>query len=158
MKFLNRKALAAAAFAFGAAAAPAAAQTEFTGGGFLSGWNAACAGSGWGGVVQVTARVRPGGLPGNLPNHTTVNLFFDSATMHFRYRPLANGTWSTTASAITLAGAFAEQTDPRPRVRARAAPAGTTASGSELHMVADIQHFGQTRNCIVQMNLWLRRS
>lgn len=138
-----------------ALAAPAAAQTEFRGGGFVSDFTSPCATDGWTTPNQIVARFRPAGQPGNSPTSNTLNLFFDSFTLHFAYPNGAQDIWLTTTSAATVGGAFGLQTDPQPQVRLLAPPSNTTPNPGEVHLVAEINHFAAVQNCQARVNLWL---
>jgi len=150
-----------AAVAAAMIAAPLAAQvTEFRGGGYLSGWTAPCAAEGWGGVIQVLARLRPAGLPGNSPSDEVLNLFLDEYTLHFRY-PTANPGATVTARAFTsIGGGFSPNSDPMPRLRRLAAPEGSIWQSERevaVHYIAEIEHFSHLANCRAQVSLWLYR-
>jgi len=140
---------------------PALAQaTEFRGGGFLSGWTAPCAAEGWGGVIQVLARLRPAGLPGNSPSDEVLNLFLDEYTLHFRY-PAANpGATVTAAGFASIGGSFGMDPQPMPRIRRLAAPAGTIWQSERevaVHYIAEIEHFSYLPDCRARVDLWLYR-
>jgi hypothetical protein len=137
--------------------APAAAQTEFRGGGFVSDFSNACAAEGWGGANQIVARFRPAGEPGNSTTSNLLNLFFDSYAMHFAYPTGAPNTWLTTTAAAAIGSGFGVQTNPRPQVRILPPPTGTTFSADERHLVVEINHFSFVSNCRARVNLWLFR-
>lgn len=136
-------------------ATPAVAQTEFRGGGFVSDFTQPCTADGWQGANQIIARYRPAGATGNPADSAVLNLFFDSYTMHFAFPPAAAGTWSTATQATTIGGTFGTQTSPMPSLRLQTPPSGTTISGQELHLIADINNFSYVLNCQVRVNLWL---
>lgn len=140
-----------------ALAAPAAAQTEFRGGGFVSDFTSPCAPDGWSAPNQIVARFRPAGQPGNNPTSNTLNLFFDSFTMHFAYPDGAQNTWLTTTSAASIGGSFGLQTNPQPQIRLLAPPTGTTPNPGEVHLLAEINHFAFLQDCQARVNLWLYR-
>lgn len=136
----------AAAAVLGALAAPAMAQVEFHGGGFLSDFSSACAADGWGGVQQVVVRLRPANEGGN-PNFNVANLFLDAYTLHFRFPAASLNTWVNVTEATTIGGTFGTQTNPRPRIRLLPPPSGTAWGDSERHLIAEIDHFSHLANC-----------
>jgi hypothetical protein len=144
----------------GVPAAQAAAQTEFQGGGFLSGWSVACVADGWSGVVEVIARMRPAGLPGNATTQNTLNLFMDQYTLHFRYAEAAENAFQTATAFASIGGGYGSASDPMPRLRRLPVPPGTVPAaddGNAIHYMAEIDNFSHLPGCRVRVNLWLHR-
>lgn len=148
--------LGAAALTLGAFAAPAMAQAEFHGGGFLSNFSSACAADGWSGVQQVVVRLRPANEGGN-PNQNVANLFMDSYTLHYRFPAVNPNTWVDVTEATSIGGSFSTQTSPRPRIRVLPVPSNTTFNANERQVIAEIDNFSYLANCSVRVNLWLHR-
>jgi len=63
--------------------APAAAWTEFTGGGYVSDFSPECAVGGWQGLQRIAARMAPAGLRGNHADWSLLSFFHDSYTQNF---------------------------------------------------------------------------
>jgi len=148
------------AVAAGLLAAPASAQTEYQGGGYLSNWTAACAPDNWSGVVEVIARMRPAGQPGNSATQNILNLFMDQYTLHFRYNDAPENISQTAAAFASIGGGYGPASDPMPRVRRLATPPGTVPGNDEghaLHYFAEIENFSHLAGCRVRVNLWLHR-
>jgi hypothetical protein len=154
IRILDRR-IVAGAFAALVLGSPVAAQTEFRGGGFLTDFSAPCATDGWSGTVQVVARVRPSGAPGNSATETIMNLFLDSFTMHYRFpNPATPGGVSVATSYASIGGGFGTNPSPMPTVRLLPDPVGTVFSASERHGIAEFENFAGVPNCSARLNVW----
>jgi hypothetical protein len=141
-------------------AAPVQAQTEFQGGGFLTGFNEPCAADGWSGTTQIVARSRPAAAPGNSATETIINLFVGNFVMHYRFpqTPYATGGWSTATGYAQIGGGFMANPATMPRVRKLPDPVGTVFGGDEAaHTVFEIENFAGVTGCTTRASIWVHR-
>lgn len=145
------------ALALGIFAAPLAAQTEFQGGGFLSNFSEACAGTGWNGVVQVTVRLRPAEYPGN-GDQNRLSIFLNNYAVNYRFPDIDLNVWTPVTEATSIGGSFTSQTgNPSPSIRQVAAPGNTAFTDDELHIIGEIRTFDWTQGCNAHLNAFLHR-
>ena len=156
-----RTIVASGAVGLALAGAPVMASTEMVGGGFLGDFSRACAPS-WpeDSIVQITARVRPAGAPGNEQSFTTANIFTGTLAMHFRWRVQNDWAWGPVSNFSAIGGAFTSNPNTMPRIRIVPAPDGTTLGSdgdNAVHLIVQMQDFGGISNCDARANVWLHR-
>lgn len=143
-----------AAAVFGAS--PAAAQTEFRGGGFITDFSPQCAVEGWFGSVRASTRYRPSGLEGN-GNTTRLSFFLDAGAVNYRTEGRF-GTGFQQVDAFAIFASAYEQTTARPRIRLT--PGSSINIGQGTTMVTlngDIQNFNNVADCSARFRFYMHR-
>lgn len=146
-----------AALALMAIGQTAAANTEYRGGGFVSGFSAECAADGWSGISQVTARFRPAGEPNNHATQNLLTMFLGNFALGHRYPALTQGQWVTVSDVGSVGGSFGTGADVLPRFRLLATPTGTVLNPTERHLVFEINNFAYVTGCQARVNLFMHR-
>jgi len=139
-----------------ASALPAAAMTQFRGGGFLSEFTPECAADGWGGIHMVTARYRPSGLPMN-GDRTRLSVFTEWGAFNFN----TEGRFSNTMRAVDAIAIFSSPWRlENPHTRMRLLPGSTTNLGnatSLVTLIGEMENFGEVEDCSVRFRLYMSR-
>lgn len=149
---LSAACLAAAVFS----AAPAAAWTDWHGGGFVTDFSPQCASEGFTGMRQITARYRPSGLPQN-GNRTRLTMLFELGAMNFstdgrfarRFRPV---------DTIAIFSSPWPMTNPQPRLRLL--PGSTfniTQSTRNVSLTGAVRNFAAVQGCTARFRVFMSR-
>jgi hypothetical protein len=140
---------------------PLAAQTEYRGGGFITGFTAPCVADGWSGTVQMVFRARPSGMSGNHPTQNIVNIFIGTFTMHYRFEqdPFGDGEWVTAVNYAGIGGGFGTNPPNMPNLRELPDPVGTVfGSDDAFHTSIEIANFAGVTGCTARLDGWAHRN
>lgn len=135
----------------------AAANTDYRGGGFITGFSSQCSRDGWSGITQVLVRYRPAGERNNHATQNILTFFLGNYAMGFRFGALTQGQWVTVSDVGSIGGDFGTGADAMPRIRLLATPSGTVFNPTERHLVFEINNFSYISGCQARVNLFLHR-
>lgn len=134
-------------------AAPAAAATEFFGGGFVTDFSQACNDHFLGSIQMVTARYMPSGLPGN-GNSTSLTLLAEPGAINYS----TEGRFSGSFTPVNTVGIFAEggvQTNPLPRLRLT--PGSSINIGAGTEMILLNGEVSEPLGCTMRFRVYMSR-